>query len=220
MLRKTASSSIVIGLALTALLAAPAALAAPPPHAVASGYRWGPGAVSHHHAAGYRDRGYVVRRGGCNDDGVGTVLGAVAGGVIGSAVGQGENRGAAIVTGALLGGIIGHQVSDNCSGYYRYGTRAYSYAPAPGVAYVPNPAPVYVYPNVRPGYVVPVPRPGYVYVVPGRAFPVQSPRYFHRVAPPVRYPAYVPHRTWDRWHDGRHRGQRHDRHDRDDRWRK
>jgi hypothetical protein len=201
------------------MLAAPMALASPPPHAVASGYHWHPRAASPRYAARYHDRGYVVRHGGCGDDGVGTLLGAVTGGVIGSAVGQGENRAAAIFTGALLGGIIGHQVSDDGRCYDGYRTRAYAYAPGPGVAYVPNPVPVYAYPRVRPAYVVPVPRPGYVYPVPRRAVPVQGPYHFHRVAPPARRPANVQHRAWDRQHDGRNRDQRYNRRDREDRWR-
>lgn len=218
MLRKTGSSSIVVGLAVAAMLAAPMALAGPPPHAVASGYHWNPRAASPRYADRYHDRGYVVRGGGCGDDGAGTVLGAITGGVIGSAVGQGENRAAAIFTGALLGGIIGHQVSDDGRCYDGYRSRAYTYAPGPGVAYVPGPVPAYAYPPVRPGYVVPVPRPGYGYAVPRRAYPVQNPRYFHRVAPIGRYPANVRHRAWDQRHDGRNRDQRHNGRNRDDRW--
>jgi surface antigen len=40
----------------------------------------------------------------------GTVVGAVAGGIIGNSVGQGRGRGAATVLGAVVGGIVGSEI--------------------------------------------------------------------------------------------------------------
>ena len=50
--------------------------------------------------------------GGAASPGLGTVGGAAAGGVLGSLVGGGRGRTAAIVGGAVLGGIVGNQTVD------------------------------------------------------------------------------------------------------------
>lgn len=104
-------------LTLLALLAAPA-FADPPP--------WSNG---RHHGdegegyarvvrvvpvyAGSRRRCYEVpveRR--ANTTGA-TVLGAVVGGALGSTVGHGSGRNAAIVGGAVVGGVVGHEIAAN-----------------------------------------------------------------------------------------------------------
>lgn len=46
-----------------------------------------------------------------HNTGAATVIGAIAGGVIGSAVGDGDGRKVATVVGALAGGAIGHQAA-------------------------------------------------------------------------------------------------------------
>jgi outer membrane lipoprotein SlyB len=92
------------------------ALADPPDHAPAHGYR-------HHHEkhehkrhddryyqgyAGHRwERDYGVTRGNCNRQEIGAVLGGVTGAVIGSQVGKGDNRPVATVIGAVAGAVIG-----------------------------------------------------------------------------------------------------------------
>lgn len=50
--------------------------------------------------------------GGAATPGLGTIGGAAAGGVLGSTVGGGSGRTAAIVGGALLGGMAGNQIVD------------------------------------------------------------------------------------------------------------
>ncbi|MEO1720158.1 MAG: glycine zipper 2TM domain-containing protein [Pseudomonadota bacterium] len=40
----------------------------------------------------------------------GTVIGAVAGGILGNQVGRGKGRAVATVAGALIGGIVGHEI--------------------------------------------------------------------------------------------------------------
>jgi hypothetical protein len=102
--------------------------------------------------------------GHCNGDDVGTVLGAVAGGVIGSNAAQGDAKVAGTVFGALLGGVIGHQIgraSDpDCNGRYvaagRVAVPVQGYYPPP--AYYAPPRPAYVVPYRGPAYVVPPPR--------------------------------------------------------------
>ena len=42
-----------------------------------------------------------------------TVLGAVVGGALGSTVGHGSDRSAAIVGGAVIGGVVGHEIAAN-----------------------------------------------------------------------------------------------------------
>ncbi len=45
--------------------------------------------------------------------GAGTVIGAIAGGVLGSTLGKGDGRTAATVGGAVVGGAVGHNVEKN-----------------------------------------------------------------------------------------------------------
>lgn len=61
---------------------------------------------------------------GCSDvnnETVGTVGGAIAGGVIGSQFGHGSGQVAATIGGALVGGFVGNQIGqsmDRDDGYY------------------------------------------------------------------------------------------------------
>ncbi|MFT3905370.1 MAG: glycine zipper 2TM domain-containing protein [Steroidobacteraceae bacterium] len=55
----------------------------------------------------------------CGSNGAATVVGAVAGGLIGNQGSRPENRGAATVIGALAGGVIGNAI-DHSSRCYRY----------------------------------------------------------------------------------------------------
>jgi len=59
----------------------------------------------------------------CTNEDVGTVGGAVAGGVIGSQFGSGTGKTAATIGGAVVGGYVGREVGrsyDYNQGYYGY----------------------------------------------------------------------------------------------------
>ncbi len=47
---------------------------------------------------------------------LGTIIGAVAGGLLGNTVGKGDGRKAATVAGAVAGGAVGHEVAERNSG--------------------------------------------------------------------------------------------------------
>jgi surface antigen len=89
------------------------ALADPPSHAPAHGWR-----KKHDpHYVGYTgtkwDRDYDISEGRCNREAIGAVLGGVAGGVIGSRIGDGDGRVVATVVGAALGAFIGSRIGRN-----------------------------------------------------------------------------------------------------------
>jgi surface antigen len=86
------------------------ALADPPEHAKAYGWR-----KKHDPAyVGYTgkqwERDYGIIEGRCNRDDIGTVAGAVIGGAIGSQVGDDPNRAVAIVVGSVLGAVVGREI--------------------------------------------------------------------------------------------------------------
>lgn len=92
------------------LFATLGALADPPDHAKAHGWR-----KKHDPAyVGYTGKGwerdYGVIEGRCNRKEIGTVVGAVVGGAIGSQVGEGSNRTVAIIVGSVLGAVIGREI--------------------------------------------------------------------------------------------------------------
>ena len=87
-----------------------AALADPPSHAPAHGWR-----KKHDpYYVGYTGRrwehDYGILSGRCNREAIATVLGAVVGGAIGSRVGDDENRTVATVIGAMAGALIGNKI--------------------------------------------------------------------------------------------------------------
>ena len=99
-------------LLVSAAVVAPAALADPPPHAPAHGWR-----KKHDpYYVGYTGRqwadDYGIRSGRCDRDRshVATAVGAVAGGVIGSKVASDENKLIAILAGAAIGAVIGNEI--------------------------------------------------------------------------------------------------------------
>lgn len=100
-----------ISLACLSLLLAANALAAPPAHAPAHGYRKNP-----KHFTGYTGAewpsDYGVTQGRCNTEEILTVVGAAAGAVIGNRTASSENRAVATVAGAVIGGVIGNRVGD------------------------------------------------------------------------------------------------------------
>ena len=94
-----------------AALACLPALADPPDHAKAHGWRkkHDPAYVGYTGREWERDYGIVEGR--CNRDDIGTVIGAVVGGAIGSRVGgEGSERAVAIVVGSVLGAVVGRQI--------------------------------------------------------------------------------------------------------------
>ena len=102
----------VAALALAAMAAAPAAVADPPSHAPAHGWR-----KKHDpYYVGYTGKqwsdDYGIREGHCDRDRVGAVLGAAVGGAIGAAVSDGDDQLIAILAGAAIGAIIGHEIGD------------------------------------------------------------------------------------------------------------
>jgi surface antigen len=105
-------ATAVLALACAAL-AAPVALADPPPHAPAHGWRQkhDPYYVGY---TGYRWRDdYGIREGRCDRERVGTVLGAVVGGAIGASVADGRDKLIAILAGATIGAIIGREIGED-----------------------------------------------------------------------------------------------------------
>jgi surface antigen len=94
----------------TAVLFAASALADPPDHAKAHGWRkkHDPQYVGYTGRAWERD--YGVLEGSCHRKEIGTVLGAVVGGAVGSQIGEGSNRTVAIVVGSVLGAVIGREI--------------------------------------------------------------------------------------------------------------
>ena len=104
MFRRDKLVSRTLSVLLSAIIAAPTALADPPAHAPAHGWRakqaqpYYVGYDGHHWS-----RDYGVREGRCDRDEVGAVLGAVAGGAIGSTVAQGDQRIVAILHLAVPG---------------------------------------------------------------------------------------------------------------------
>ena len=90
------------------------------------------------------------------DRAAGTIVGAVIGGGIGSALARGPARGAGTVAGALVGGAIGNSVADDRDCYYdggRYYSSGYGYYDGyyGGRAVYVAPGP-YAYHYYRPGY--------------------------------------------------------------------
>jgi outer membrane lipoprotein SlyB len=60
---------------------------------------------------------------GDNNATLGTVIGAVAGGVLGHQVGGGKGKQAATVAGAIAGGVVGHEVGKRSGGGQQMGWR-------------------------------------------------------------------------------------------------
>src|SRR5262245_12967972 len=86
------------------------ALADPPDHAPAHGWRkkHDPEYVGY---TGTRwERDYDISSGHCNRDAIGAVIGGLAGAAIGSRIGDGDGRTVAIIAGAALGALIGSRI--------------------------------------------------------------------------------------------------------------
>jgi surface antigen len=107
----SARFSKAIGLMLVACLTMSAsAWGDPPDHAKAHGWRKKHDARYVGYTGGGWERDYGVLEGSCHRKEIGTVIGAVAGGAIGSQVGDGDGRTVAIIVGSVLGGLIGREI--------------------------------------------------------------------------------------------------------------
>jgi len=86
----------------------------PPPWAPAHGYRRKAG-HGHRYLFNSIDFGRAPSfdLGGCNRDVIGMLMGAAAGGYVGSNIGDGSGRLAAVGVGVLLGGLLGQEFGDS-----------------------------------------------------------------------------------------------------------
>lgn len=101
-----------IATGLACLLAFGVALADPPSHAPAHGWR-----AKHdpYYAgySGYRYReDYGILSGRCNREAIGTVLGGIGGAVIGGQVAGRDDRAVGMVVGGVLGAVLGHAIGE------------------------------------------------------------------------------------------------------------
>lgn len=94
------------------LLGTAPAFSDPPAWAPAHGRRAQDGARYAGYSGREWTRDYGVIEGRCNTEEVLTVIGAVAGGVIGNRVADREDRAIATVAGAIIGGVIGNRIGD------------------------------------------------------------------------------------------------------------
>ena len=104
-MRIVGSTALSVCTLVAACLAA-VANAAPPSHAPAHGWR-----AKHAGHSGHQwEQDFGVRSGRCNREAVATVLGSMAGAVIGNRVADSEDRAVATVVGALAGALIGNRI--------------------------------------------------------------------------------------------------------------
>ena len=89
------------------------ALADPPSHAPAHGWRKKHDPYYVGYTGRQWERDYGIVDGHCNREAIGTVLGGVVGGVVGSQVADGDDRAVAIVLGTVIGALIGRQIGRN-----------------------------------------------------------------------------------------------------------
>lgn len=104
---KTILRTVLLGIT---LLTAAAAMADPPDHAKAHGWRKKHDSRYVGYTGGEWDRDYGVLEGNCNRKAIGTVLGAVVGGAVGSQIGEGSDRTVAIIVGTVLGAVVGREI--------------------------------------------------------------------------------------------------------------
>lgn len=129
--RPVRAATLAVTLALGLALAAPPAVADPPPWAPAYGYRAKHGHGGHKKHKRYRERERTrtqavytlpagLQGGACNprlfDSGtVGALIGAAAGGYTGSRFGKGNGKLATTAIGTLVGAVVGHSVGERLS---------------------------------------------------------------------------------------------------------
>jgi len=101
---------IAAALSIALALGAGTALATPPAHAPAHGWRAKHDPYYVGYTGNHWERDYGIRGGRCDRREVGTVVGAVVGGAIGSAVGKGDDRLVAILVGTAIGAVVGREI--------------------------------------------------------------------------------------------------------------
>ena len=97
-------------LALVIVVWSSAALADPPNHAPAHGWRKQHDPFYVGYTGRYWDQDYGILSGRCDREKVATVLGGVIGGVIGSRAGSDDHRTVATIIGAVAGALIGKKI--------------------------------------------------------------------------------------------------------------
>lgn len=101
----------LLALAITLTGALPAvAYADPPPWAPAHGWRRQHDPYYTGYTGKQWDRDYGIVSGRCDREAIGSVLGAAAGGAVGSQIGKGSGNAVATVLGAVIGSAIGAQI--------------------------------------------------------------------------------------------------------------
>lgn len=94
------------------LVVAAPALADPPPHAPAHGWRAKHDPYYRGYTGAQWQEDYGVRSGRCDTDRILGAVGAVAGAVIGNRTASPENRTVATIVGAIIGGVVGAKIGD------------------------------------------------------------------------------------------------------------
>jgi surface antigen len=109
---RNSSSRFPLGSLLSLVLAAvcTTAVADPPDHAPAHGWRKKHDREYVGYAGGRWENDYSVSTGHCNREEIGAVLGGVAGGIVGSKVSSPENRVVGTIIGAAAGALIGSRI--------------------------------------------------------------------------------------------------------------
>ncbi len=96
-----------LSITMLTLLFASTVWSKPPPWAPAHGYR--DKQKNYNYQDGYA-RELEIFNGRCIYEKAGTIIGSIAGGVVGANVGDGDDRNIAILAGTIIGGIIGKKV--------------------------------------------------------------------------------------------------------------
>jgi surface antigen len=97
-------------IAVTAVLCSSGALADPPAHAPAHGWRkkHDPGYVGYTGTKWERD--YDISSGHCNREQIGAIVGGVIGGAVGARTASEENQTVAVIVGAAVGALLGSRI--------------------------------------------------------------------------------------------------------------
>ena len=107
------TAKAVVLLASTLILWAVPALSQPPPHAPAHGWR----KKNDPYYVGYTgrqwERDFDISSGTCNRQEIATVVGGIAGAVLGSKIGGGSGTYVASALGTMVGGMAGRQIYEN-----------------------------------------------------------------------------------------------------------
>jgi surface antigen len=112
-LRKTLRAAGLAVLLTGGITLAIPALADPPSHAPAHGWRKKHDPYYVGYTGRHWEQDYGIIEGHCNREAIGTVLGGIVGGAVGSQVGEGTDRTVAIVLGTVIGAVIGREIGRN-----------------------------------------------------------------------------------------------------------